>query len=140
MLDLYAGTGALGIEALSRGAAWCDFVEVDEGLRRGIVENLRLLSLVEKSKVYRRRAERAVETLTGTYDLVFADPPYSMVDWDPLMGRLGRSDLVSEGGMAVVEHRYGTALAESYGALAQVSVRRYGDTAVSMYRAGGTDG
>ena len=140
VLDLYAGTGALGIEALSRDAAWADFVEVNARRVRLIRDNLQELSLAAKSRVYQARTRRVLDTLQGGYGLVFADPPYDMDEWEPLMGRLGKGDLVRENGIAVVEHRWGTALAERYGTLFSVSRRRYGDTAVSIYNAGAVNG
>src|SRR3972149_32442 len=76
VLDLYAGTGALGIEALSRGAAWCDFVECDRSACELIRENLRLTGFEDRARVYRLTAERALEDLEGPYTLVLADPPY----------------------------------------------------------------
>ena len=140
VLDLYAGSGALGMEALSRGAEWADFVEVNARLVRRIRENLGEMSLSGKGKVYQGTVERVLDILPGGYDMVFADPPYDMDEWDTLMGRLGAGDLIKEGGVVVVEHRYTTAPAESYNKLVQITGRRYGDTSVSVYRAGATNG
>ena len=140
VLDLYAGTGALAIEALSRGAAWADLVEVNAGRARRIRDSLAQFSLAEIGRVYQARTQRALDTLPSRYDLVFADPPYDMDVWEPLMERLGKGDLVKEKGLVVVEHRHGKALEERYGTLTSVSVRRYGDTAVSIYSAGALDG
>ena len=135
-MDLYAGTGALGIEALSRGADRADFVEPNARLAGQLRENLRQLSLAGQARVYQARVERALDTLPGGYDLVFADPPYDMAPWDWLMGGLEEGDLIKEQGVVVVEYRSGATLAERYGRLGQVTSRRYGDTSVSMFRAG----
>ena len=140
VLDLYAGTGALAIEALSRGAAWADFVEVNAGRARQIRDSLRQISLAGMGRVYQARTQRALDTLPDGYDLVFADPPYDIEVWEPLMGRLGKGDLVREKGLVVVEYRHGLALEERYDTLTRVSVRRYGDTAVSIYSAGAVNG
>ena len=140
VLDLYAGTGALGIEALSRGAKWADFVESDARHARQIRENLRTLSLVDRSHVHQTRVERIVVTLTTTYDAVFIDPPYSMSDWGNLMTQLGQGGFVEENGVVIAEHRTGTLLAERYGKLVRESSRKYGDTSISIYLIGGIDG
>ena len=139
VVDLYAGTGALGIEALSRGAAWVDFVEASSRLGWQIGENLSRLLLDTRGRVYRVRVERALDVLPSGYDLAFADPPYSMDDWTWLMGRMGGGALMKERGIVVVEHRYGASLLPRYGQLARLTSRRYGDTAISMYEVGDVD-
>ena len=121
VLDLFAGTGALGIEALSRGASGADFVEANGRLARQLQENL---------------AQLALTTLEGPYGLVFADPPYGSVDLDALMGSLDEASLVRRGGLVVVEHRSTEAMADAYGRLARTHDRRYGDTSVCIYSSG----
>ena len=74
VLDLYAGSGALGIEALSRGGDWCDFIERDRATCETIGENLRLTGFEAQARVYSLPAKRAVEELHGPYTLVLADP------------------------------------------------------------------
>lgn len=134
VLDLYAGTGVIGIEALSRGAVWVDFVETNAKRAQRIRENLRELSLSEFGKVYRAKVERALDAVPGRYTLVFADPPYDMNDWDDMMNRLGREGLLEESISVTVEHRFGTGPSDRYGALVRSDLRRYGDTAISIYR------
>ena len=75
-LDLFSGTGALGIEALSRGAAWCVFVETDPGARACIRRNLQTLNLNGSARVYRRDARALGASVGKPFDLVFLDPPY----------------------------------------------------------------
>ena len=140
VLDLYAGTGALGIEALSRGASWADFVEVSSGQCRGIRNSLRELGLTDQSRVYQARVEKGLDIVQDGYDLVFADPPYSHDPWDTLMYRLGGGELLNEGAQVVVEHFHKRTLAEAYGRLTRLKARRYGDSAVSIYMIGATDG
>ena len=134
VLDLYAGTGALGIEALSRDASWADFVEVDGKLVRQIHDNLDDMSLTGKSRVYRAKVESVLGRLVGGYDLVFSDPPYRLDVWDELMGAVGERGFVNEGGVVVLEYRFGTDVSETYGVLKQDMNRRYGDTAIAVYR------
>lgn len=77
VLDLFAGTGSLGLEALSRGAAWCDFVEFRPGALHALKANIALLRLKERTRVFKRDAIPFAAALEpGAYDLVFADPPY----------------------------------------------------------------
>ncbi len=139
-LDLYAGTGALGLEALSRGAESVEFVELSARRCRRIREALAALGLDERGSVHGGRVERALESLDGGYGLVFADPPYALDDWQGLMGALNRGGLMAEGGVVVAEHRRDTAMMDEYGRLSLLTRRRYGDTAISMYEAGGIDG
>ena len=140
VLDLFAGTGALGIEALSRGAAWADFVEVDARRAQRIRESLSAMSLSENGRVYRVRAPQGLGSLPGEYNLLFVDPPYDMGEWDLLMDPIGRRDLLEDHGIVVVEHRESTRLEQRYGRLAEVTRRRYGDTAISIYEAGTING
>ena len=134
VLDLYAGTGIMGIEALSRDASSADFVEVDGKLVRQIRDNLDDMSLSGKSRVYRAKVENVLGRLGGGYDLVFSDPPYRLDVWDQLMGAVGERGFVNEGGVVVLEYRFGTDVSETYGVLRQDMNRRYGDTAIAVYR------
>lgn len=137
VLDLYAGTGMLGIEALSRGAESAVFVEVDSTLVRRMRDNLREMSVNKRALVVRGKVERVLDDLDGGYDLVFADPPYRDEVWDELMDRLGKRELVSAEGAVVVEYRQGTAMAETYGTLVRETRRRYGDSGIAVYRSRG---
>lgn len=89
--DLYAGSGAVGIEALSRGAEHCVFVERGGDALRALEENLETLDLASRSRVLRSDALGVASTLD--VDIVFADPPYDFDDWERLLGSV-RADLV----------------------------------------------
>jgi len=134
VLDLYAGSGALGIEALSRGAAWCDFVDKAPGCVAVIRENLKLSKLDDRAKVIRMPVERAPDRLNGPYSLVFADPPYNDDAAPRVIARLGETALVGKGSTLVLEHSTRRDPAESIGQLYRVWSRRYGDTHVTIYR------
>ena len=140
VLDLYAGTGALGIEALSRGGSWADFVEAHAGLCRDIRHSLAELGFTEQSRVLRSKVEKSIDTLEGGYDLVLIDPPYDSDPWERLMGRLENERLLNENALVVVEHRHDSRLADEYGQLARRTDRRHGDTSISIYQAGGAVG
>lgn len=140
VLDLFAGSGALGLEALSRGAASVNFVEVN-GRRCGeIRQALELLGISERGGVHQGRVERVLESLEGEYELVFADPPYALDDWDGLMGAMNRPGLLAERAIVVAEHRHSTEMKDEYGKATLLTRRRYGDTAISIYESGEIDG
>ena len=136
-LDLYAGTGALGIEALSRGAAHVDFVEQGGRECAALRENLDALGYASQARVHRMPVERALSLLDGPYDLVLMDPPYAQGALAPLLLRV--EPLVAEEGTVVAEHDSRQSLPETAGGLERVTERTYGDTVLSIYRRfGGT--
>ncbi|MGH2670372.1 MAG: RsmD family RNA methyltransferase, partial [bacterium] len=135
VLDLYAGTGALGIEALSRGAAHCDFVERESPSCEVIRENLRLTGFEEQAQVICLAAERALVRLRGKYTLVLADPPYGDVLAGSVMSMLAASPLLEEGeSIIVLEHGAKEEPAGALGPFALANSRRHGDSAFSVYR------
>ena len=97
--DLYAGTGAVGIEALSRGAAHCTFVERDRTALGALEENLDNLGLTDRSRVMRGDATQIAATLD--VDIVFADPPYDFDGWETLFANVTAGFVVAESGRAV---------------------------------------
>jgi 16S rRNA (guanine966-N2)-methyltransferase len=131
VLDLYAGTGAVGIEALSRGAAWVDFVDQSAKCTRLIKSNLELVG-AENAAVIMADAARYLERCTKAYDIIFFTPPYASLD-DRLAERAGR--LLRESGQLVVE--YGVHFHTIEGSLAGlvlVQEKVYGDTGIQLYR------
>lgn len=132
-LDLYAGTGALGIEALSRDADRVDFVERDSRRCQTIRRNLDAAGLRERGRVYCAPALRALTNLTNHYDLVFFDPPYGDRDIDRVLDSLGGSELLRPGATVVLEHAWRDGAPEGREGLERVNTRRYGDTALSFY-------
>jgi 16S rRNA (guanine966-N2)-methyltransferase len=132
VVDLYAGSGALGIEALSRGAEHCDFVERERGSCDLIRENLALTGLTERGRVYCMAVERAVERLTGPYTLALADPPYQE-ETIPVLERIAAT-LIGPQGAFVLEHSARRDAPASLGPLPQVWARAYGDSAIAIYR------
>ncbi|WP_040492509.1 16S rRNA (guanine(966)-N(2))-methyltransferase RsmD [Ilumatobacter nonamiensis] len=99
--DLFAGTGAIGIEALSRGAERCTFVERDRVALRALEENLDTLDLGGRSKVVRSDAAQAAGHLD--VDIVFADPPYDFDGWEALLGSVSAPFVVAESGRPLSE-------------------------------------
>lgn len=135
MLDLFAGTGAVGIEALSRGAESCVFVERG-GLQTGLIAD-NLAGLVGKAEIIRGDARSTVKRFaeTGrTFDLVFADPPYDMGLSQETTILLDESGIIVSGGLFALTVRAKEILPERAGTLATVFDRRYGDTRLVIYR------
>lgn len=131
VLDLYAGSGAMGLEALSRGAAAVVFVEADANAARTIERNLDKLRLTGAT-VLRLNATGALtqEVAAGRkYDLVLADPPYSMTDYDQLARYFPR--LLSEDGLLVLESA--AKVEPELPGLAVRTTRKYGSTRVTVF-------
>jgi len=97
--DLFAGSGAIGIEALSRGAERCVFVERDRAALRALDQNLEALDLRDRSKVLSSDAMSVAASLDA--DIVFADPPYDFDAWEALLGRVSADLVVAESGATV---------------------------------------
>jgi 16S rRNA (guanine966-N2)-methyltransferase len=129
VVDLFAGTGALGIEALSRGAASVTFVERDPAAIEALRTNLRSVGLDDAEAsgdvtVVRADVDRWVATTASRYDLVLADPPYDYDGWDALVPSLPGDLAVLESG-APIEPAHGWGVLRS---------RRYGGTIVTVVR------
>lgn len=135
VMDLYAGTGALGIEALSRGEGTADFVEADAATVGVIKENLRACGFESRAAVHSLTTERAVARLTdsGPYTLILADPPYYDEGAPAAVAAAAASALVGDGTVFVFEHHRRLAPPEALGPLALYKSRRHGDTVVSIY-------
>ena len=139
--DLYAGTGALGIEALSRGAARVDFVEANPRLCAALRARLAEWNLADRAKVHRGRTLKVIETLAGGYDLILADPPYDSGETRRLLDRLGAPGLLADGGVAVLEHRAGDEIKPpDGGGLRLETTKTYGDTAITALSVGAAHG
>ncbi len=133
-LDLFAGTGSLGIEALSRGASWADFVERDRRQCTVIRENLASAGFQARSAVHQNDAVRSLGTLPGGYSLALLDPPYRMGAFHDVMTAISVQDgLIESGGMVIAGHSRHTELLAAYGSLRRVTHRQYGDNVVDFY-------
>jgi len=134
VLDLYAGTGALGIEALSRGDGRCDFVEKDAAACRLIRENLALTGLAQSGAVHHLSVETAAGRLGGAYSLVLADPLYADEGALAALDRIAASPLIEEGTVLVLEHSKRQEAPQMLGRLRLERTRRHGDSCISIYR------
>lgn len=129
VVDLYAGSGALGIEALSRGAASAHFVESDRRAAAVIEDNLEALALADRAVVVRRPVEAAIADLPAPLDLVLADPPYAFDGWPELLARL--LPLLAHGAVVVAESDRSLTLPAGW---EKVRERTYGGTVVLFAR------
>ncbi len=134
VLDLYAGTGALGIEALSRRAEWVDFVDYRRSCCDIIRNNLENIGEVDRAHVYCCNVNKALGFLENSYDVIFIDPPYSDPSIDNLLVNLAKSKLVGEDCTVVLCHANRFSLSSDYDDLHLVKQRRYGDTFIFIYQ------
>ncbi|OFV79646.1 MAG: 16S rRNA (guanine(966)-N(2))-methyltransferase RsmD [Acidobacteria bacterium RIFCSPHIGHO2_12_FULL_67_30] len=136
--DCYAGSGAVGLEALSRGAEWVYFLENHRPAVKVIGENLKRLEIETGAEVL------AFDVLAGLgelerrgvrLDVVFLDPPYQAAEeYERALGWLGRSGLLAPEAWVVAEHSRRGTLKETYGALARIRALRQGDAVLSFFR------
>ena len=140
-LDVFAGTGAVGIEALSRGAREAVFIENHAPAVALIEKNLDSLGLRAEARVLAVDAARGLQRLAAeaaakrNYDIAFLDPPYAAVeDYRRVLSFLGTSRLLAEDSLVIAEHQPKLELPETAGNLDRVRMLRQGDAALSFYR------
>jgi 16S rRNA (guanine(966)-N(2))-methyltransferase RsmD len=139
VVDLFAGSGALGIEALSRGAAEAHFVEPDRAARQALEQNLETLGLAGRARVWPLQLPAGLTRLAevlGRADLVLLDPPYGEEPARGTLARLGEPGRLKPGARVVLEHHARHAPGERVGTLAAERRRQYGETAVTTFRVG----
>jgi len=136
VLDLFAGTGALGIEALSRGASHVIFVEHDPHAHRVLEKNIALLDLTGRCTLVKLSAADGIRLVKRTqlhWDVIFLDPPYDMQLADRTLALLAERDMIGTGGVIVVEHHVRERLCDAYGQLIMSDQRMYGKTGISFF-------
>lgn len=136
-LDLYAGTGALGIEALSRGMEKGIFIDIDRKAIDTINTNIDALKLNTKVEIYKNDAQKAIQALakrTITFDLVFIDPPYAKEKNETIIYKLVDAGLLNHDAIIVVEHDRTHVLALTSQKLLKWKENVFGDTALTIYK------
>jgi len=136
-VDLYAGTGTVGLEALSRGAGRSVFVEPDELRIRTIKNNVLELGFLEQALVAKGRAYEFLQKASAeneSFDVFFIDPPYDSEEIEKVLPLLGEEGLVNEDGVVIVEHFFKRHVPEKAGRLKIKRSYRYGDTMLTLYR------
>ncbi len=132
-LDLYAGSGANGIEALSRGAASAVFVDSYTQSQICIRKNLEATRLESRAKVMHYGLPENLRKIGGSYDIIFADPPYAQGNYAGLLTAISEARLLADGGQVIVEHTSKETLPDGAGGLSCQRRKRYGKTTLSFY-------
>ncbi len=135
-LDLYAGTGAVGIEALSRGATTATFIEGHPATVTLLQKNLQTCGLTDRAQVRIGRTDvflKRPEWWDGPYDIVFADPPYTAADELALLSHLWKPGLISEQAVLIIEQASRTACPPTLDHATLIRRYEYGDTALGLY-------
>ncbi|HMO56317.1 MAG TPA: 16S rRNA (guanine(966)-N(2))-methyltransferase RsmD [Roseiflexaceae bacterium] len=141
VLDLYAGTGSLGIECLSRGATWADFVEQRGHVCRIIAENLEHTRLKDAAHVFQMPVERFLATVRPPekYAIIIMDPPYADPEITATIEAVAAAELLEVGGLLIVGHSPRVELADAYSGLRRLKFRRLGDSCFSIYEPVGAE-
>lgn len=144
VLDLYAGSGSIGIEMLSRGAESCDFVEQNAGVCKIIQENLESTKLDGHGRVHKMPVSRYLSMKSeantgvlsqGEYDIIMLDPPYADPEIESTLDAVARFPLLASDGLVVIGHANRVKLSDEYGQgrIRRVRHRAMGDSAFSIY-------
>lgn len=137
ILDLFSGSGGMGIEFLSRGAKSCYFIDEDANSIKIIKENLVKTKLIDKSLVYKNSVDRAIKILGNKnlkFDYIFLDPPYDRNYVVKVIKNIVDENLLSDSGKVIIEHETKLELLDKYYNLFKADYRKYGDTSVSFYK------
>ena len=134
VLDVFSGSGSLGIEALSRGAGWVDFVEHEPRCCAIIKHNLEKTGFRDQAHVYCCRVVKAISFLDKEYDIILMDPPYSDSSISDTIERLATSRLVADETTLIVTHSPHLSLKAKYASLTLVKERRHGDSCIAVYQ------
>ncbi len=131
VLDLFAGSGMLGFESLSRGAAHITFVEQNSQVVSALTDSVNTLAVATQVRVLRQDALRFLSLCSDVFDLIFADPPYRFSEYDALLDVIFSRGLLAENGYFVLEHH----ASSDFSAHRAFSLRKeFGSTAVSFFQ------
>ena len=134
VLDLFAGSGQMGIEALSRGAKSAVFVDMREDACKVVRENLAKTRLEQNARVVRADYLSYLSSARETFDLIFLDPPYADVFLENSLKRISEIDILSDSGIIITERPFGKELPAGVSGLVRCRDYRYGKAAVTIYR------
>jgi 16S rRNA (guanine966-N2)-methyltransferase len=138
VLDLFAGSGSLGIEALSRGAVWSLFIDNSLGCINLIKKNLELCGYKDSGTVLMKDLSRGFPwkhpLMRGNFDLIFIDPPYGKGLIPPILGELSHLECVLPTSIVLAESSKKDALPSEVGYLRLIDSRIYGETKIDIYR------
>ena len=140
VLDLFAGTGQLGIECLSRGAAHCDFADSAPAAMKVIRENVAVCGFSQRAAFYQKDFTAVLAVPGKKYDLIFLDPPYETELLETAIAHIARHDLLNVHGMMIAEHPVDKALPALSAPYRMGRTYRYGKIAVTIYHRDGDEG
>ena len=134
VLDLFAGSGALGLEALSRGADKCYFNEVNRQNFRVLLGNINNCQAGEVSVASNKDYKSCIASVREPLDVVIMDPPYAELEYyDTAFEMLQEYELLEEGSIVIAEHLYNNKLQENYGKLTKIKEKKYGSIGVDVF-------
>lgn len=133
VLDLYAGSGSVGIEALSRGATWCDFVDRDRHAVQAIRDNLEHTRFADRARIHSVPVLTAIRSAREPYDLVIFDPPYADPEIHTTLVALSESTAVRDGTIVAIGYSPRVEMPERLGNLSQLRARCHGDSCFAVY-------
>ncbi len=133
-LDLFSGTGAIGLEAMSRGAKRVVFVEHKRHLINSLKFNLQLIDQRNNIEIYHGDVTVYLRHTEDQFDIVFADPPYEYDGYEGLVGLVSQRNLLSKNGLLVIEHSSKVNIKDVTETLCLKKAYRYGDTTLSLFR------
>lgn len=142
-LDLFAGSGAIGIEAISRGAKHVTLVDDNSRHLRTIYENIRLCGFQKSAEVIKGDVITVLDNIIGgkiSYNIVFADPPYNYNNWPSLLSKITNNVKISGYGFLIIEHSSKVSMPEQFNDLDAYGRYVYGDTTLTVYRKHGNNG
>ena len=137
VFDMFAGSGAMGLEALSRGASHCVFCEANRANQKILASNIAACGAGENSVIIGKDYKAAISQAAGSgniFDIVIMDPPYEETSYyDTALDMLQEYGLIDEGSIVVCEHLYDNKLSDAYGALVRIKEKKYGSIGVDVF-------
>lgn len=137
VLDLFAGTGGLGIEALSRGMEFAVFIDQNKNSIDIIKDNIEFCGFTDRVEIYRNDAERALRILSKRgikFDLIFLDPPYKLENYLRIISFIAENEMMSEEGIIVAEHDAKYFLPENIKSFSRIKSALYGNIGLTIYQ------
>ena len=134
VVDIFAGSGSFGIEAMSRGAKQVTFVDLNMSSIKIIEKNIKAINVEEPWRSVRQDAIEFVNKTVTKFDIVFCDPPYDMSAFDEFIKAVGDSAMLTEDGILIIEHYSKNQLPKNIGNLELYRDKKFGKTIISMYR------
>lgn len=132
-LDIFSGSGAIGIEAISRGAVFTAFIDDNRDSIGTIRENLKKLQITNNYQILAGDFESSLNRLSGDFDIIFADPPYAFKDYEHLFKVMGDLKLLKDDGVLIIEHRKDIKLPSDIHGFSKVKCKKYGTASMSIY-------